>query len=165
MLHPHVDPDRPRPEPIDTPAAPHLFSKRAREAWPPTRQGWIALGSLALILALVVGLALHLKRAGVLSCNDDASLAVVRSIQGSEQDWTADEFMAAGPYRMGRPRVFIWVGNGPDAVGIQSAYSARVDPDDGNLSSACRSAIWEALAPVLQRRDQGTRDRVANSLR
>jgi hypothetical protein len=165
MLHPHVDPEKPRSEPVDIPRAPHLFSKRARDAWPPTRQGWIALGGLAIILAAVIGLALQLKKEGVTSCNDEASLALVRSIQSSGQNWMADEYMAASPLRESGRRVFVWIANGPNAVGIHSGYSAQVSPDEGNLSSVCRVAIWDALAPVLQRRDQGTRDRVANSLR
>ena len=171
MLHPHIDPETSRPDPAAPPPEAHFFPRWTRAAWPPTREGKIALWGLAVMVGLAA-VGIYASRVPapsnaptVATCTGDASLALVRFIERSDQGWYADENMAVSPYRGDRPRVFVWIANGPEAVGIHSGHVIEVSPEEGNLPLACRQAIWNALTPVLQRRDQATRNAVTNSLR
>jgi hypothetical protein len=92
-------------------------------------------------------------------------MALVRSIRDPQQYWYADEYKAVSGYHGDGPRVSVWIANGPGSIGIRSSHTLEVSPDEGNLSPECRLEIWNALEPVLRRRDEATRSAVGNSLR
>ena len=158
---PHIDPESSRPASGDPLPEPPKWMRR--KLWPETREQKLALGGLAIIGALFALFVSMYSRSH--DCTDDASVALVRSIQARDSRWFADENIAYNLSLGAASRVAIWIANGPDSVGIHSGDVLQASPGEGNLAPGCRLAIWNALGPVIQRRDQWTRDRVANSLR